>query len=104
MSKVLTPVSLDMKRLDEAQKLLAKAESKYGFSSYGGDPEKLADFLLSPDFTNLIFIIGIDLTKKLLNTVYDNYSSQKIKDAVKKILDELEGYNSEETNQLMMYK
>jgi len=104
VSKVLTPVSLDMKRLDEAQKLLAKAESKYGFSSYGGDPEKLADFLLSPDFTNLIFIIGIDLTKKLLNTVYDNYSSQKIKDAVKKILDELEGYNSEETNQLMMYK
>ncbi|QIW24170.1 hypothetical protein EWF20_08450 [Sulfolobus sp. S-194] len=104
VSKVLTPVSLDMKRLDEAQKLLAKAESKYGFSSYGGDPEKLADFLLSPDFTNLIFIIGIDLTKKLLNIVYDNYSSQKIKDAVKKILDELEGYNSEETNQLMMYK
>lgn len=93
-----------MRRLDEAQKLLAKAESKYNFSSYGGDPEKLSEFLLSPDFTNLIFIIGVDLTKKLLLTVYDSYSSQKIKDAAKKILDELEGYGSEETNQLMMYK
>lgn len=104
-SKVLTPVSLDMRRLDEAQKLLAKAEIKYGFSSYGGDPEKLADFLLSPDFTNLIFIIGVDLTKKLLNAIYTNYSSQKIKDAVKKILDELDGYSSsEEANQLMMFK
>jgi len=105
VSKILTPVSLDMRRLDEAQKLLAKAESKYGFSSYGGNPEKLADFLLSPDFTNLIFIIGVDLTKKLLKTVYDSYSSQKVKDAAKKILDELDGYgSSEETNQVMMFK
>jgi len=105
VSKILTPVSLDMRRLDEAQKLLAKAESKYGFSSYGGNPEKLADFLLSPDFTNLFFIIGVDLTKKLLKTVYDSYSSQKVKDAAKKILDELDGYDSsEERNQVMMFK
>ena len=104
-SKILTPVSLDMRRLDEAQKLLAKAESKYGFSSYGGNPEKLANFLLSPDFINLIFIIGVDLTRKLLETVYENYSSQKVKDAAKKILDELDGYNSsEETNQVMIFK
>ena len=104
-SKILTPVKLDMKRLDEAQRLLAKAESKYGFSSYGGNPERLAEFLLSPDFTNLIFIIGVDLTKKLLKTVYDNYSSQKVKDAAKKILDELDGYSSseEETNQAIMF-
>mgnify|MGYP001772487914 CR=1 FL=1 len=104
-SKILTPVKLDMRRLDEAQKLLAKAEAKYGFSSYGGNPEKLADFLLSPDFTNLIFIIGVDLTKKLLELVYDSYSSQKVKEAAKKILDELDGYNSsEEANQIMMFK
>lgn len=104
VSKVLTPISLDMKKLDEAQKLLAKAESKYGFSSYGGDPEKLADYILSPDFINLVLIIGVDLSKKLLYLTRDNYSSPKIKEAVQKMLEELDGYSGEETNQVMMYK
>ncbi|MDT7872465.1 MAG: hypothetical protein RXQ78_00905 [Sulfolobaceae archaeon] len=104
VSKVLTPVSLDMKKLDEAQKLLAKAESKYGFSSYGGDPEKLANYILSPDFINLVLIIGVDLSKKLLYLTRDNYSSPKIKEAVQKMLEELDGYSGEETNQVMMYK
>jgi hypothetical protein len=104
VSKVLTPVSLDMKKLDEAQKLLAKAESKYGFSSYGGDPEKLANYILSPDFINLVLIIGVDLSKKLLYLTRDNYSSSKIKEAVQKMLEELDGYSGEETNQVMMYK
>ncbi|BCU71182.1 hypothetical protein [Stygiolobus caldivivus] len=104
VSKVLTPVSLDLKKLDEAQKLLAKAESKYGFSSYGGDPEKLANYLLSPDFINLVLIIGVDLSKKLLYLTRDSYSSPKIKEAVQKMLDELDGYSGEETNQVMMYK
>lgn len=105
-SRILTPVKLDIRRLDEAQRLLARAESKYGFSSYGGNPEKLADFLLSPDFTNLIFIVGVDLTKELLKTIYDSYSSQRVKDAAKKILDELDGYNlsEEEKNQVIMFK
>lgn len=93
-----------MKKLDEAQKLLAKAESKYGFSSYGGDPEKLANYLLSPDFINLVLIIGVDLSKKLLYLTRDNYSSPKIKEAVQKMLEELDGYSGEETNQVMMYK
>lgn len=104
VSKVLTPVSLDMKKLDEAQKLLAKAESKYGFSSYGGDPEKLANYILSPDFINLVLVIGVDLSKKLLYLTRDNYSSPKIKEAVQKMLEELDGYSGEETNQVMMYK
>ncbi|MDT7875403.1 MAG: hypothetical protein RXQ80_01450 [Sulfolobaceae archaeon] len=105
VTRVLTPLTLDMKRLDEAQKLLAKAESKYNFSSYGGNPEKLADYLLSPDFVNLVFIIGVDLSKKLLYTIRDSYSSPKIKEAVNKMLEELDGYSSgEETNQVMMYK
>jgi hypothetical protein len=93
-----------MKKLDEAQKLLAKAESKYGFSSYGGDPEKLANYILSPDFINLVLIIGVDLSKKLLYLTRDNYSSPKIKEAVQKMLEELDGYSGEETNQVMMYK
>lgn len=105
VSRVLTPVSLDTKKLDEAQKLLAKAESKYGFSSYGGDPEKLANYLLSPDFINLVLIIGVDLSKKLLYMIRDSYSSPKIKEAVQKILEELDGYSTgEETNQVMTYK
>jgi len=104
VTKVLTPTTLDVKRLDEARKLLAKAEAKYNFSSYGGEPERLADYLLSPDFINLVFIIGVNLSKKLLHIVNESYNNQKIKDAVNKILEELDGYSGEETNQLMMYK
>ncbi|ADI31412.1 hypothetical protein [Staphylothermus hellenicus] len=40
--------------LDEVRKEISKAEPKYEFSSFGGNPENLANYLLSDDFNLLI--------------------------------------------------
>ncbi len=92
-SKILTPtVITDQKKLDEARMLLAKAESVYKFSSYNGNPKRISDYLLSPDFTELVFIIGIDVTKKLLKMIIESYTDPDIIDAAKKIYEELNGF------------
>ncbi|QGA54441.1 MULTISPECIES: hypothetical protein [Sulfolobaceae] len=99
-SKILSPLSIDSKRLDEARRILGEAEVKYNFSSYGGNPKKLIDFLLSPDFTELSLILGPDVTKKLLEAIKDNYTDEDIKKVADKILEEINGYteNTEESN------
>lgn len=68
------------------------AETKYKFSSYGGDPKRLVNYLQSPDFTELSLIIGIDLTKKLLEEIINDYSDEEIRNTAKKLLEELNGY------------
>ncbi|BDB97741.1 MAG: hypothetical protein RRA45_02975 [Saccharolobus sp.] len=99
-SKVLSPSSIDSKRLDEARRLLGEAESKYNFSSYGGNPKNIINFLLSPDFTELSLILGPEITKKLLNAIKENYTDEDIKRVADKILEEINGYieNSNESN------
>ncbi|MEM0373220.1 MAG: hypothetical protein QXV69_00545 [Sulfolobaceae archaeon] len=105
VSKILTPNSMDIKRLEDARRLLAKAEAKYKFSSYGGDPSKLADYLKSPDFIELVIVIGIDLAEKLLLTIMNTYKDEKILSTVKKVLEELKGFEntSEESSTLIVY-
>lgn len=88
-TKVLSPTAIDIKRLDEARRLLGKAESKYKFSSFGGDPQRLAEYLLSPDFIDLALVLGADITKKLLDAITNTYTDSKIRAAVNKIREEL---------------
>ncbi|AWR97784.1 hypothetical protein DFR86_09645 [Acidianus sulfidivorans JP7] len=97
-SKVFTPNTLDPKRLDDVRRLLAVAESKYKFSSYGGDPKKLVEYLQSPDFTELTLIVGIDLTKKLLEEIINDYDIDEIKNIAKKLLEEFNGYTEAENS------
>ena len=96
--KVLTPNKLDANKLENARKLLGKAENKYKFSSFGGNPENLAKYLLSPDFIDLVLIIGVDLSLKLLDEVEKEYDIEEIKEAVKKLREELEGMDSDRKN------
>ncbi|BBD72628.1 hypothetical protein HS1genome_1017 [Sulfodiicoccus acidiphilus] len=98
------PTVMDSKRLDEARRLLAKAETKYKFSTYGGDYRRLLDYLLSPDFTELLLVLGVDLAKKLLQAIAENYQDQDIKECVDKLLNEIDGYESqsEETTSRML--
>ncbi|QKR00946.1 hypothetical protein GWK48_02165 [Metallosphaera tengchongensis] len=104
-SKILTPTALDLKRLDDVRRLLASAESKYKFSSYGGDPKRLVEYFESPDFVDLILVLGVELSKKLLQEVIASYSDKDIQAAAKKALDEIDGFkNIEDTDTLLMYK
>jgi hypothetical protein len=92
--RVLTPNKLDPAKLEDARKILGKAETKYKFSSFGGDPQNLAIFLLSPEFTDLILVIGVQLSLKLLDEIEKEYDIPAVKEAVKKIREELQGYDS----------
>jgi len=106
VAKVLTPNSLDLKRLDEARRLLGKAEAKYKFSSFGGEPKRLIDYLLSPDFTDLILVLGPDLTKKLLETIVVSFDDEQIQRIVSKIKEEVDGYSTSEEynpNRMVIY-
>jgi hypothetical protein len=92
--RVLTPNKLDPVKLEDARKILGKAETKYRFSSFGGDPQNLVVFLLSPEFTDLILVIGVQLSLKLLDEIEKEYDIPAVKEAVKKIREELQGYES----------
>jgi hypothetical protein len=92
--RVLTPNKLDPAKLEDARKILGKAETKYKFSSFGGDPQNLVVFLLSPEFTDLILVIGVQLSLKLLDEIEKEYDIPAVKEAVKKIREELQGYES----------
>jgi hypothetical protein len=96
VSKVLNPSQIDSKKLEEIRRLLAKAETKYSFSTYGGDPRRLADYLASPDFIELILVLGSETTKKLLYKIIEAYDNEKIKEVANKILNEIEGYGKPE--------
>lgn len=92
--RVLTPNKLDPAKLEDARKILGKAETKYKFSSFGGDPQNLVVFLLSPEFTDLVLVIGVQLSLKLLDEIEKEYDIPAVKEAVKKIREELQGYDS----------
>ena len=92
--RVLTPNKLDPAKLEDARKILGKAETRYKFSSFGGDPQNLVVFLLSPEFTDLILVIGVQLSLKLLDEIEKEYDIPAVKEAVKKIREELQGYES----------
>ncbi|MCQ4349245.1 MAG: hypothetical protein NO126_00100 [Sulfolobales archaeon] len=92
--RVLTPNKLDPAKLEDARKILGKAETRYKFSSFGGDPQNLVMFLLSPEFTDLILVIGVQLSLKLLDEIEKEYDIPAVKEAVKKIREELQGYDS----------
>ncbi|EHP68426.1 hypothetical protein MetMK1DRAFT_00028590 [Metallosphaera yellowstonensis MK1] len=104
-NKVLSPTTLDLKRLDDVRRLLAKAETKFKFSSSGGDPKRLVEYFRSPEFTELVLVLGVELTKKLLQEVINGYTDPEIKSAAKKVLEEIDGYKDlEESESLLMYK
>lgn len=50
LSRALREGRIQANTVDEVRRLLAAAESKYGFSSFGGNPERLVDYFNSKDF------------------------------------------------------
>ncbi|WFO75378.1 hypothetical protein J4526_00255 [Desulfurococcaceae archaeon MEX13E-LK6-19] len=63
--------------VDEVRKLIALAEDKYGFSSFGGNPGNLAKYLRSRDFDLVISALksanASDLVLEILNTIIEKY-------------------------------
>ncbi|MCD6300903.1 MAG: hypothetical protein J7L82_02415 [Staphylothermus sp.] len=86
--------------VDEVRKLVSSAEAKYGFSSFGGNPEKLADYLLSKDFDLVIqafkAVNGLDTLVDILNETKNKYNDLPIVvDAINKVLEKISGIKKE---------
>lgn len=76
--------------VDEIRKLLAAAEAKYGFSSYGGNPERLADYLSSRDFNLLVSAFkGAEALDVLLGILEEARREYESIPAVRERLDEV---------------
>jgi hypothetical protein len=76
---------------DEIRKLIALAEAKYKFSSFGGDPENLAKYLLSEDFDLVINSFkaanALDALRSILEEARKAYSDlPAVVDAIDKVL------------------
>ena len=64
--------------VDDLRETLGRIEVKYGFSSIDGDPSKLADFILSSDFEDLIILSrnqkALWVMKEILEITKEEYS------------------------------
>lgn len=77
--------------VDEIRKFIAEAENKYQFSIFNGDPEKLADYLLSEDFTLLVKLFksagSLDVLEEILLETREKYSDlPRISKTIDKVL------------------
>lgn len=82
--------------IDEVRKLISKAETKYGFSSFGGNPEKLANYLKSEDFELVIStfksVNAVDILIDILREVADRYKDlPRVKETIEELISGLEG-------------
>ena len=61
----------------DVRKFVGRAEDKYHFSMYGGDPSRLAEYLLSPDFEDLVNLLKgaglIEVAEEILEKTIENY-------------------------------
>ncbi len=62
---------------DDVRKMVEKAENKYGFSAFGGDVRKLADYLRSHDFDELAKFLKdagkLDVLEEILKLAREKY-------------------------------
>ncbi len=82
--------------MDEARKLIAKAENKYRFSSFGGNPEKLADYISSDEFKLVIDLFksvnAVDVLIEILEKTRKYYNDLPVVvEAINKRIEELRG-------------
>jgi len=96
--------------IDEIRKLISTAEAKYGFSSFGGNPEKLADYLLSKDFDLVIqafkAVNALDVLTDILEETKKRYNDlpivvEAIDKVMKKISSAKEELSKEEKTNLV---
>jgi len=84
--------------IDEVRKMIAKAEEKYNFSSFGGNPENLAKYLKSNDFKLVISLFKsvnkLDVLEEILIETKKSYA--ELPSVVKAIDEVLPSLNIEE--------
>lgn len=80
--------------INEIRRFLLDAEAKHGFSVFGGNPEKLKDYLTSNDFKLVINLFrsskSLDILVEILKKAQEVYEDiPGVREAINKLLDEI---------------
>lgn len=91
--------------IDDIRRSIGRAEDRYKFSSYGGDISKLADYLRSRDFDEVISIVkGVDamnILVEILETAKDAYKEYlEVVKAIEERIEELKGKTTKEEERI----
>ncbi len=61
----------------DVRRFVGRAEDKYRFSIYGGDPARLAEYLMSPDFEDLVNLLKgaglVEVVEEILKRTIEHY-------------------------------
>ncbi len=100
VNPVLIEFDIPQQILNEIRKKLEKAENKYKFSAFDGDPKRLADFLRSPDWKEVVTLLKQAkleaVARKILEKVIESYDIEEVKKAAEEALKELKESKKEE--------
>lgn len=98
VNRILAESNAPRQLLDDIRRAVGSAEDKYKFNAFGGDVKRLADYLRSRDFDDLITIArsdrsgqGLELLRRILEEARKVYSDiPEVVDAIDARLRELE--------------
>jgi hypothetical protein len=78
VNRVLAESKLSPQLIDDVRKRIGYAEERYKFSAFGGDVRRLADFLRSREFDELITVFksgnAVDKLYEILRIAREKYS------------------------------
>ncbi len=117
VNRVLASSNLPRQVVDDIRKFVGRAEDKYKFNAFGGDVRKLADYLNSKDFDDLVTLVkgvktekgeepAVEVLKKILMEAREAYKDiPEVVEAVDRRLRELEGEAAPSKDRLeMLYR
>ncbi len=77
VNRILAEERLTPQLIDEVRKRIGYAEEKYKFSTFGGDVSKLAEYMKSREFDELITVFksgnALPVLKKILEVAKEKY-------------------------------
>lgn len=79
VNRVLASSKAPQQLIDDIKKAVGRAEDRYKFDAFSGDIKRLADYIRSKDFNDLVNILkntpgGLDVLKKILEEARKAYS------------------------------
>lgn len=100
VNPTLIEFDIPQQLLNEIRKKLERAENKYKFSAFDGDPKRLADFLRSPDWKEIVTLLKQAkleaVARKILEKVIESYDIEEVKKAAEEALKEIKESKEEE--------
>jgi len=105
VNRVLASSKVSQQIIDDIKKAVGRAEDRFKFDAFSGDVRRLADYIRSKDFNDLVNILkstpeGMDVLRRILEEAKKAYSDiPEVVEAIDKKLKELGEPIREETRE-----